>query len=350
MKIRKVILATGGTGGHVIPALEAARLLSQQGIEVLLLGNNVCKHICQKGDGFAIQEVPSAPVIVHSPFEFFRNLRVLSKGVFKAKSRIKAFKPDYMIGFGSYHSLPVLLAAIWSRIPFILHEQNIVPGKVNRVLTPFSRGVCGTFMNPSTVTCKQEDLCNKQAEEKFLKIFSGVRPIIVVVGGSQGAKTLNVTFPKALRNIHKKYPAMGVFHIVGSQCSKEDLMKEYQNMKVRHIVTNFENQLPSLMHVADLVIARAGAKTMEELIRVQTPAILIPYPGAYNHQRKNAEFFVENIRGGEFLEESLLTPQALAESIEYSLSPQVMEKRKMSLEQYWKERKPRTIVQFLQEL
>ncbi len=255
-----------------------------------------------------------------------------------------------MIGFGSYHSLPVLIAAILSRVPFVLHEQNISLGKVNRVLTPFSQGVCGTFMNPPTVTCKQEDLLDEQARTVFLEKFSGVYPIIVVVGGSQGARTLNTLLPEALAGVQHKYPSMGVFHVVGSQFVKKDLEQAYRKMNLRHIISHFEDHLPAIMSAADLVIGRAGAKTMEELIRVQTPAILVPYPGAYNHQKKNAEFFTNSVQGGEFIEESFLTPQALAKSIEYSLSSHVMEKRKLALEQYWKGRNPRTIVQFLEDL
>lgn len=237
-----------------------------------------------------------------------RGSRRILMGMRQSRKILRDFAPDVVVGFGSFYTLPLLLAAKQRKIPIILHEQNAVPGKVNRLLSRFAhtttltfpvqiRGATRLVHFPLRPRCKAEDPWKDFGLEKG-------RRTLLVFGGSQGARRLNELFLEALPYLS----GFQVLHFTGTQV--EGVEKHYEN--IPHCVRAFEPNLLEAMRIADLAICRAGASTIAELTETETPAILIPFPYATdNHQEKNARHFP----GGEVFLEKDLTGKKLAETI-----------------------------------
>ncbi|ANH78703.1 undecaprenyldiphospho-muramoylpentapeptide beta-N-acetylglucosaminyltransferase [Candidatus Chlamydia sanziniae] len=352
--MRKIVLAVGGSGGHIVPALATRETFSNQGIETLLLGKGLEQHPSLYQQEINYKEIPSDSPLVINPLKLMRRTLSIYSGYRKAHRELKLFEPDFVIGFGSYHSLPVLLAALKQRIPLFLHEQNLIPGKVNKLFAPFARGV-GVNFAPVT----EYFYCPSQ--EVFLpkRGFSLTNPMrghcqkhcpkICVVGGSQGAHTLNTIVPKALVQLIPQYPHMYVHHIVGPKSNVNAVQDMYNHGGVVCCVKNFENQMLDVLLTVDLVISRAGATILDEILWAKVPAILIPYPGAYGHQEINAKFFVDTIGGGTMILEKKLTEKLLVENIIFNLNSRTKEKQRKSLNNYYAQRSSKSFYEFISE-
>lgn len=267
--MRKVLIASGGTGGHLFPALQLASKLDQE--EVLFAGHGL-KNSPFFDSSKAFEEIPSG-----------KNLKqfwTILKGVKRSLQLMKRFSPDVVVGFGSFHSFPVLLAAVIRRKKIVLFEPNCTFGKVNALLAPFSHKIAFQFPNQHKravfvplLPWNRKKPCAKY--EKDPDKFT-----ILVFGGSQGAEFLNQIFPKVANLL--SFP-LEVIHLTGKK-------KGGVHYSGPSVVMEFEEDMESVYKIADLVVCRAGANTLAELIRYQKPAILIPYPYAHEHQKKNGEF------------------------------------------------------------
>ena len=303
----RFIVAGGGTGGHIYPALAIARGLKERypGSKILYLGTSggMEADIVPK-EGFPFRGIDAAGLERKlSP----RNLLVIWKawrGLRQAAKIIRSWRPDVVIGTGGYVCGPVILAAACRRIPTLIHEQNALPGITNRILARFAGRIAVTFAASAKYFPHREKIrltglpvrpeilnAGRSAGLKSLGFAEG-RFFLLSFGGSRGARTIN----KAMAEVLKKFaddPRLNILHAAGTTGYQEFIADcaaigidpaRVENIRVTPYIYNMQDAL-----AADLVISRAGAATLAELTACGIPSILIPYPyAAENHQEYNA--------------------------------------------------------------
>jgi UDP-N-acetylglucosamine--N-acetylmuramyl-(pentapeptide) pyrophosphoryl-undecaprenol N-acetylglucosamine transferase len=316
----KIIIATGASGGHIFPALSLADELRDNFEIVFVCDKGKSREsISQKGyKAVAISAVKPGPAR-----NIFFFLWRLFKSFVESIRIIRDFKPDVVAGFGSYVSFAVVLAAKSKKIPTIIHEQNVIPGKANRILSGIVDKIAVSFAEgrkyfpESKVVLTgcplRRDLLGideKLARERFN--FVADKFTILVSGGSQGSHHLNLEFIKAISGIEDKRD-LQVIHLTGS--FDYDLVKsEYGRMGIAHCVFAFLEEMGYAYKIADLVISRAGASAITEIVFFRKAAILVPYPFAEAHQIQNAKILTD--KGGALLiEDSDLSAEILRENI-----------------------------------
>jgi UDP-N-acetylglucosamine--N-acetylmuramyl-(pentapeptide) pyrophosphoryl-undecaprenol N-acetylglucosamine transferase len=322
-----VMLAAGGTGGHLFPAYALAQELGRRRIPVDLVTD-------RRGDRFGtdfparqIYQVPSATVGRRSPLGLANTACTLAAGVRAAFSLFGKVKPAAVVGFGGYPSLPPLLAARLRGIPTALHEQNAVLGRANRLLARGVTAIATSFESPRLMNGAAKDKARLTGNPvRRAVIDCSTRPYaaadpsrplyLLVFGGSQGARFFSDTVPAALALLPSEIK--GRLAIV-QQCRQEDLdrvRQAYARLGVAAELGPFFHNLPELMAAAHLVIARAGASTVAELAVLGRPSILVPLPHALdNDQLQNATSLAES--GGAWcIEQRELTPERMAREIE----------------------------------
>lgn len=288
--MRKILIATGGTGGHLFPAHQLAEELSD--CEVLFAGYKLSTS------PFFNRKFPFVEIASSSSL---KNPFALIKGVWQSLKLMLKFSPDVVVGLGSFHSFPILFAAIFLRKKIVLFELNCSLGKVNRFFAPFAKKIAFQFPIPHKRAVYVPLLPWKVLRKKGEKREEKVRTILVF-GGSQGASFLNETFFEAAKLLKFSFQ---VIHLTGK--------KEELNYLVPAIVKPFESDMPSIYEKVDFAVCRCGASTTAELIRYNIPAVVIPYPYAHNHQRKNGEFLGSGVR---LLDQKDASVKRLAEEIE----------------------------------
>lgn len=334
----KVIITTGGTGGHIFPALSLMEKIKSESTlnEIIYIGTNdrlESTLIPERGYKFIGLQIHSFRKNISYNV---KNLKYIYLSYKKCLNILKKEKPDIVIGFGGYVTFPVLLAAHKLKIKIVCHEQNVMPGKVNKFLQKLADTVFVSFKeskeylkntkvvysgNPAGARA----LIIKKHDKTHLG-FNKNKKLIIIVMGSLGSGPVNekiVEFLKDFKDEDKE-----VLFIGGKQYY-EKLTKIKFNDNVR--VVEFYNDLPALMKDADLLITRAGASTLSEILSVKIPSIIIPSPYvANNHQYYNALDFKNN-KIGEMLEEKDLNTKSLREKIDYVLSEKVYKEMKNAL-------------------
>lgn len=329
MNQKKVLLAAGGTGGHVFPAYALADHL---------LKNQHTVHLMTDCRGSSFQKPPATLKTIILPLRktvkgsWNKLLMLLSliPCCFISIYEILRFKPKIIIGFGGFPSFPTILAAILLK-PFlmhriILHEQNAVLGRVNRWLLPFVHQLAASF--PQTWGLRKQfekKVCitGNFVRQEFLalsnkayKPFDKKDPIrLLILGGSQGALSFSTLIPAALAALPPSLKKR--LHVV--QQSRPEMLDHtrtfYQALKIPATVEPFFQNIPTLMEKAHLVICRAGASTVFEVSESKRPAIFIPYPHAMdNHQYFNA-LVVDKLKGGWIIEETESNAQKNLETL-----------------------------------
>lgn len=289
----KVVIATGGTGGHLFPSRQLAELLS--GCEVIFAGHKL------ESTPFFDRQVPYFEIASASSK---KKWPLLLKGVWQSLKLLFRFKPDVVVGFGSFHSFPVLMAAGLLRKKILLFEANGSLGKVNRFFAPLATKIAFQFPIPhkKAVYVPLLPWVTKPFHtQKYTR--DPKRMTILVFGGSQGATFINQVFCKAAQLL--SFPFQ-VIHLTG----KEDLEVNYS---VPSVVKPFEEEMAAAYLASDMAVCRCGAGTTAELIRYRLPAVVIPYPYAHDHQRKNGEYLKE---GARMLLQKDASPERLAREIE----------------------------------
>ncbi len=312
-----MILSAGGTGGHLFPAQAVADELQKE-CELLFVAGGLksCRYF--KQELYPYKEVNAATFSFSHPASVMRGGWKVCQGAVQSLRILDEFSPDLVVGFGSFLTLPLLMAARLRRIPIILHEQNALPGKVNRLFSSYAKTTAITFPE------SEHYLKGKQQRVAFpLRVKQGGCPweyfdlekgkrTILIFGGSQGARRLNEV---VLENSDLLQGAQ-VIHCLGKHGSVEEAKKIYQSHGIKHSVSNFEHRFDLALEAADLAICRAGASTIAELIEAEVPGILIPFPFASeNHQENNARFFVETVGGGQMVIEKDLDRKTLNQSL-----------------------------------
>jgi UDP-N-acetylglucosamine--N-acetylmuramyl-(pentapeptide) pyrophosphoryl-undecaprenol N-acetylglucosamine transferase len=298
----RVVIAGGGTGGHLYPGIAVARELlrrhpdaqvsfagTAQGIEARVLPR----------EGFALDVIRSGGLKGKSIGQRLRGAALVPVGLADAWRILSRRRPQVVIGVGGYSSGPVVLAAALRRIPTMVLEQNAVPGLTNRLLASVVGAAAVTFDSTRTFFGDKGFLSGNPVRPEFLQeadpettasAGAGVR--VLVFGGSQGAHAINMAMTDAAPALAASQPAPRVVHQTGER-DCEAVRAAYQRAGLQADVEPFLYDMGRRLHGADLVVCRAGATTLAELTAAGKPSILIPLPTATDdHQRKNAEALV----------------------------------------------------------
>jgi len=301
-------MSGGGTAGHVYPALTVAGHLAAEHDDVLFVGTP---------DGLEARLVPEAGVAFRglraSGFDRARPWTLLTSSVRIAASAVQAWwwmgraRPDVVIGFGGYVSIPVGLAAVLRGVPLVLHEQNSVPGLANKVLSRWATAVGVTYGESTPLFARPErvEVTGNPVRPDVLSADRGVgrkalslpktSTVLLVFGGSRGARHLNSAIV-ALRGRLMENRKLRVVHIAGKlevDTVRSLLDAAGGDAGGRWLVLDYLDDMGSALAAADLVIARAGATSIAEITALGLPAVLVPYPFATDdHQTKNAATMV----------------------------------------------------------
>jgi len=321
-----VILAAGGTGGHLFPAFALSEELGRRGIEVDLMTD-------MRGDRYGadfparqVYRIPSATLATRSPVGAGKTVLKLVQGVGRAYRHIRDIKPSVIVGFGGYPSFPPLIAAKLYGVPSVVHEQNAVMGRANRMLAKYVDAVATSF--EITTGLEGEGLrkarlvgnpVRSQVLERAKQPYYPPQPdsyfTLVVFGGSQGARYFSDLVPAALELLDEDHRAR--LRVI-QQCREEDLARvaaAYELIGISAETASFFPNLPEIMAQAHLIIGRAGASTVAELGVLGRPSILVPLPHALdNDQLHNATRLAES-GGGWCIEQKNLDPQILADRL-----------------------------------
>jgi UDP-N-acetylglucosamine--N-acetylmuramyl-(pentapeptide) pyrophosphoryl-undecaprenol N-acetylglucosamine transferase len=320
------VLAAGGTGGHLFPAEALAGDLLSRGSEIHLLSDARADVFVGRLPGIEVHHV-HAGRLGGGPARTARALGELALGALQARRLLLRLSPGCVIGFGGYPSVPTMLAAVYLGLPTLIHEQNAVLGRANRLLAPRVRRIATGF--PATAGLRPTDrgravhignpvrsaiLAVGQTSYKAPRRGNPIE--LLVLGGSQGARILSEVVPPALTALPTRLREM---LRVSHQARPEDLdaVKEiYRRERIAAELQSFFADVPERLARAHLVICRAGASTVAELAAIGRPALLIPYPHATDdHQTANAQAFAE-AGGGWVIPQSELHPEILALHIE----------------------------------
>ncbi|MEZ5923512.1 MAG: undecaprenyldiphospho-muramoylpentapeptide beta-N-acetylglucosaminyltransferase [Hyphomicrobiaceae bacterium] len=319
-----VLLAAGGTGGHLFPALALAEELKRREIEVELVTDERARNYGGDFPARAMHQVPSATVLGRSPVAIGKTAWTLTRGFARARRLIMDRRPDVVVGFGGYPTFPPLLAATFLKVPTIVHEQNAVMGRANRVLarrvTAIAASYDGTAKLPpgaeAKVTVTGNPVRNAVIEWSRLnyEVIGDRLPIrLVVFGGSQGARFFSDIVPATVGRL--PVPIKSRLEIV-QQCREEDLQRveaAYRAEAIKAELASFFRNLPELMARSHLVIARSGASTLAELGVLGRPAILVPLPHALDNDQLHNARRLEALGGAWCREQRGLHPDGLAE-------------------------------------
>ncbi len=317
----KIIISAGGTGGHIYPALAIIDKFKEKekNLEVIYIGthNRMEKDIVpQRGIKYISLEIYG--LSKKNMIRNFKNLFLIKKNTDKCIELMKNFKPDIVIGVGGYVTYPVIKAAKKLGIKTFIHEQNSIPGKSNRALSHNVDLIGVSFKNSEQFfkgakkviytgnPCSSNALSAKKVDKKTLGL-SNDKKLIVIVGGSLGSSTLNAKFKTFLNLVEKE--EYEVLFVTGKNLYDEFIKDSKFPKNV--IVKPYIDNLAGLMKVSDLMISRAGASTISEILALKIPSILIPSPYvANNHQYHNALDIV-NQGIGVLIEENKLTSEKL---------------------------------------
>lgn len=344
---KKILIATGGTGGHLFPAQGLGQQLValDASHDILFVGCGLGSSRYFDTSKFPYREISSAPFRFENPLKIVSGMGKLAKGVWQSRRLIQEFQPDVVVGFGSYHTIPSLLAAKWKNIPIILHESNSVPGKANRWFAPYAHTVGVHF--PFAATCMRGNIVEVATPlregYRLDSVSSGAarsyfgleqdRLTLLVFGGSQGALAINQCVKECFEQ--GVCQSIQVIHLIGEKSNINELSELYAKKGILACVKPFESAMQMAWQAADLFIGRSGAATIAEATEFEVPGILIPYPFATeNHQEKNADFYVEQVGGGVKLLQANLTADKLRDTLVRILDTSVMNNHRNAIRKY----------------
>src|SRR5271156_4514936 len=313
----QAILAGGGTGGHVIPALAIANELKKNyGAEVLFIGTaRGIENRLVPAAGFPLQLVRVGALKNVSLMTRAKTAFDLPRAEGDAGRMLNEFAPDVVIGVGGYASGPAMLAAVVKHIPTLAFEPNVVPGFANRVVARFVSGAAVHF-DETAKYFRRAEVTGVPVRQAFFEIRAkrGGTPTLLVFGGSQGAHAINEAMIRCLPELQRQAPGIQIIHQTGER-DYNDALAAYQSLGESAEVFKFIEDMPAAFAQADLVVCRSGASTVAEITAAGKPAIFVPFPrAADDHQRVNAEALAR-VGAAVVVEESKLEGVWLAETI-----------------------------------
>ncbi|HEY6765129.1 MAG TPA: undecaprenyldiphospho-muramoylpentapeptide beta-N-acetylglucosaminyltransferase [Candidatus Sulfotelmatobacter sp.] len=313
----RAILAGGGTGGHVIPALAIANQLKKSyNAEILFIGTaRGIENRLVPAAGYPLQLVRVGALKNVSLLTRLKTAFDLPRAIWDAGRMLNEFSPDVVIGVGGYASGPAMLAALVKHIPTMAFEPNVVPGFANRMVAPFVSAAAVHFEETAKYF-RHAEVTGVPVRQAFFDISekrNGV-PTVLVFGGSQGAHAINEAMIRCLPVLQREAPGIRVIHQTGER-DYDNALCAYQSLGTSAEVFKFVEDMPGAFARADLVVCRSGASTVAEIAAAGKPAVFVPFPrAADDHQRVNAEALART-GAAVVVEESKLEGVWLAETI-----------------------------------
>ncbi len=317
------MLTAGGTGGHIFPAIAVAEELIRRKYTISLITD-------KRGADLGI-DLETAPVhrvntssIRGGLLTKINGMISIGVGIFQTQQLFRKFQSKLVIGFGGYPTVPTMIAAAISRLPYIIHEQNAVVGRANRLVAKRASGIATSFTQTIGLAPELEDRVintGNPVRSAFTDIrdhgypklqCQNERLRVLILGGSQGAKIFSEVIPRAFTTIPENLRQR--FYIT-QQCRSEDIKsveEQYRQAGVSVELKTFFDNVPQLMGAAHIVITRSGASTVAELAETGRPSILVPYPNATDdHQTANARS-IEAAGAGWLITNDSFTPETVA--------------------------------------
>jgi UDP-N-acetylglucosamine--N-acetylmuramyl-(pentapeptide) pyrophosphoryl-undecaprenol N-acetylglucosamine transferase len=336
---KKIIFAGGGTGGHIYPAIVVAQEMKKiiPEIEVIFMGTGrETERKILNYYGYKLLTIRIEGLKGKNLFKLIKSLLLIPQALIDSWKIIKKEKPDLVIGAGGYSSGPLVLMASLKKIPTAIMEQNLKPGLTNRILKYFVRKAFLSFEASKNYFGKKGIYVGNPVRKEFLNLKEKRRDeclSILIFGGSQGSHLINKMITEAISYLKERKEKIVLFHQTG-EMDFEWVKNFYKKNNIKANVSSFFYEIHKFFEKADLLICRAGASTLAEIIVSQKPAILIPYAQASNrHQELNA---LELKRKGavEIILEKDLTPKTLAKKIMNFLDfPEKLEEMKRNIRQ-----------------
>jgi UDP-N-acetylglucosamine--N-acetylmuramyl-(pentapeptide) pyrophosphoryl-undecaprenol N-acetylglucosamine transferase len=289
----RAILAGGGTGGHVIPAIAIAQQLRENyGAEAIFIGTErgIETRLVPEA-GFQLRLIDVGQLNRVSLATRIRTLTALPRAIAAAWGIMTEFRPDVVVGVGGYASGPAMLAAALRGTASLIFEPNVVPGFANRMVAPMAKAAAVHFEQ----TCRWFQNCEVTGVPVRREFFDipprapGSTPTLLLFGGSQGSRALNRALVESLPTLVERVPGIHVIHQTGER-DYEQIQAEYLKVSIRAEVSPFITDMASAFAGADLIVCRSGASTVAEIAAAGKAAIFVPLPtAADDHQRRNAE-------------------------------------------------------------
>ena len=321
-----VMIAAGGTGGHLFPAFALTEELMRRGYEVDLVTDVRAGRYGVNFPGRTIHRVPSATLRSRSPLAIAHLVQTLLRGVWRARSLIRQVRPCVVAGFGGYPTVPPLIAARLAGVSTVIHDANAVMGRANRLLSRFATVIGLTFektrylrhgdrQKSRLVGTPVRDAVLKAAKTPY-KVPAATGPFsLLVFGGSQGARVFSDIVPGALALLPDSLKTR--LRLV-QQVREEDMArarKAYDKTGIKAELATFFADLPQRIADAHLVIARSGASTVAELTVLGRPSILVPLPHALDNDQLENATRVQDAGGAWCMEQAGFTPEHLGNEV-----------------------------------
>ncbi len=335
-KALRVVIAGGGTGGHLFPGLAIAQEFmtrdKRNTIIFVSTGNALERSVLSETD-FKLETITAEGIKGRGLWNQAKSALKIPKGIIESLRILKDYKPDLTIGLGSYSAGPVVVGAWLRGTKIALHEQNILPGITNRILARFADRIYVSFDDTKTRFKQHKvrltgnpvrrELLNHYKEHE---VFRGSKSFcVLVIGGSQGAHSINMTVIEALDHLTQKENLFFIHQTGGADEQLVSAAYERRNIAAR--VQSFFKHMAPLYKQADLIVCRAGATTVAEITAMGKAVIFIPFPFATdNHQALNAGTLVRE-GAAEMILQKDLSAEVLSQKIaHYAAHPQVLEK------------------------
>jgi UDP-N-acetylglucosamine--N-acetylmuramyl-(pentapeptide) pyrophosphoryl-undecaprenol N-acetylglucosamine transferase len=315
-----IILAAGGTGGHLFPAEALSHELAARGWQVHLATDDRAGRFAGSFPAVAIHTIPSSTIGSRNPFALVKAGLTIWKGVRATYRLIEELRPKALVGFGGYPTLPPVFAATRRDLPTLIHEQNAVMGRANKALAGRVTAIAGGFLseNASAAAAKTIITGNpvrpaviEAAATPYARPSADGTFNLLVFGGSQGAQFFSQAFPPAIAAL----PAEDRRRLKVTQQARPedeaDLREAYADMQVEAEVSPFFGDMARRIAEAHLLVARAGASTVSEIAVIGRPSLLVPYPYALDHDQAANAAALAATGGAEVHPQATLSPERL---------------------------------------
>ncbi len=326
MKKPLVLLTAGGTGGHLFPAEALANVLKNSGCRVVLATDKRANAYAGSFPADEIVEIPSATPSGRSLPKMAKAALLLAQGTLKAVGVVRKLKPDAVVGFGGYPTVPPVIAASLLKVPSVIHEANGVMGRANKLLarraSVIATGFAHTKSIPAGVPGQVIQTGNpirpavlEAAKQAYAPLDPNGKMRLLVVGGSQGARVMSDVVPPAIELLP---PELRARLSITQQARGEDLERvraQYQRLGVEFEAEPFFKDLPKRLGQAHLVISRSGASTVAELAVIGRPSILVPLPGSLDQDQAANAKTLGDLGAAIVCPQTDFTPERLANEI-----------------------------------
>lgn len=318
--MKRIVLTGGGTAGHVSPNQALIPLLLAEGWEIHYIGtkNGIERTLIEPTEGVTYHAVSSGKLRRYFDLKNFTDPFRVIAGAFQSFSIIRKLKPAVVFSKGGFVSVPVVVGAALCGVPVVMHESDITPGLANKLCKPFAKAVCTTFPECArllgdkgieTGTPLRAQIFSGTRERGLaLSGFSGEHPVLMMIGGSLGAQTVNAVLREALPELTKRFD---VLHV----CGKGNLAPELEGLSGYRQFEYLTDELPDAFACADILLSRAGSNSLSEILALHKPALLIPYHSGRGDQVLNANSL--KARGlAHVMLQSELTAQSLPHALD----------------------------------